>query len=70
MGSLSWCPGWATFSLRRYGYIACARATPVEKEGLRRETSERGLSLSKHLLIKLLGWKQQSLSPLFFCQSP
>jgi len=68
MSSLSGRPGWATFSPRRCQRIACA--TPDEKEGLRRETSERGLSLSKHLRIKLLGWKQQSLSPLFFCKSP
>ncbi|WP_460024957.1 plasmid mobilization protein [Infirmifilum sp. SLHALR2] len=33
----------------------CVRMTPAEKERLRREAAERGLSLSEYLRIKLLG---------------
>jgi len=35
--------------------VICVRVTPAEKDRLRREASERGLSLSEYLRIKLLG---------------
>jgi len=35
--------------------VICVRVTPAEKERLRKEASERGLSLSEYLRIKLLG---------------
>ncbi|WP_460025129.1 plasmid mobilization protein [Infirmifilum sp. SLHALR2] len=33
----------------------CIRLTPAEKKRLRKEASERGLSLSDYLRLKLLG---------------